>query len=138
MIVTLILGIWVRLTGAGWLIIIWGIPLLILAALHFGYQLKAIGRVPKMEPSYVLLILLSNLLLFLSFASQVDFGDAPGSYLAIAVFYERYFESGALQPIPDGQASIYMYISIGFLIGLIVSWFFLLGKSFLKQQNKFL
>ena len=88
-----------------------------------------------MEPSYILLILLSNLLLFLGFASQVDVGDAPGSYLAIAVFFEKYFKHGSLKSIPDGQSSIYMYISIGFLIALIVSWFFLLGKSFLKQEN---
>jgi hypothetical protein len=87
-----------------------------------------------MKPSYILLILLSNLFLFLGFALQVDVGDAPGSYLAIVVFYEKYFKHGSWNTIPDGQSSIYMYTSIGFLIALIVSWFFLRGKSFRKQM----
>jgi hypothetical protein len=133
--VSLILAIWVRLTGAGWGIILWGIPLLLLAALHFGVQVTAIRRVPEVEPSYILSILLSNLFLFLGFTLQVDVGDTPEYYLALAVFYNKYLKGGYGNPVPDAQVSIYMLTSIGFLIGLIACWFLLLGKSFRKREN---
>jgi hypothetical protein len=135
MTVTLILAIWVRLTGAGWFIILWGIPLLILAILHFGFQVTAIRKASKMKPSYILLMLLSNLFLFLGFALQVDAGDGPGSYLAIVVFYHKYLKHSYANPVPQGQFSFYLYTNIAFLIALIVSWFFLLGTSFRKQEK---
>jgi hypothetical protein len=106
---TLILGIWVRLTGIGWNILLWGIPLLLLATFHCWFQVKAIHRVPKMEPEYILLILLSNLFLFLGFTLQVDSSDAPGSYVAILIFYEKYFKHGSWEYIPDRQSTFYMY-----------------------------
>ena len=135
MAVTIILGIWIRLIGVGWFLVFLGLPLLFLAILHTRFQVSAIRRVPNMKPSYVSLILLSNLFFFLGFALQVDFGDQGGEYLAIAAFYDLYFNQGPRNYIPDSQSYIYIYTSIGFLLALIVSWFFLRGKFFLKQEN---
>jgi len=112
-----------------------GIPLLFLAALHLMFQVSAIRRVSKMKPAYIPLILLSDLFFFLGFTLQVDFGDEGGAYLAIVAFYDLYFKHGARDYIADGQFYTFVYASIAFLVALIVSWFFLRGKSFLKQQK---
>jgi hypothetical protein len=88
-----------------------------------------------MKPAYIPLILLSNLFFFLGFALQVDFGDEGGAYLAIVSLYDLFVKPGARDYIADGQFNTYVYASIAFLVALIVSWFFLRGKSFLKQQK---
>ena len=133
--ITLVFSIWVRLIGAGWLLVFFGIPLLILAVSHFVSQISAIRKVPRMKPAYISVILASDLLLFLGFALQVDFGDAPGSYLAIAAFYNFYFGRGGGGPIPDGQSSFYMVASLVFLVAVIASWIFLLRSSSLKRDG---
>jgi hypothetical protein len=106
-----------------------------LAALHFMFQVRAIRRVSKMKPSYIPLILLSDLFFFLGFTLQTDFGDQGGAYLAIVAFYDNFFNDGTRTNIPEVNSFLYMYISIGFLVALIVSWFFMRGKYFLKQEN---
>lgn len=135
MVMTLVFSIWVRLMVSGWYLILFGIPLLILAEQHFVFQVSAIRKVSKMKPSHILLILVSNLFFFLGFALQVDAGDAPGAFLAVAVFYNHYFGNGAGGPMCDGQFYQCMYPSIYFLVALIASWFFLLRTSFWKREN---
>ncbi len=134
LVITLVLSIWVRLMGAGWYLIFFGIPLLILAVLHLLFQVSAIRKISKMKPAYAAVILASDLLFFLGFALQVDFGDAPGAYLAIAAFYGYYFGSGA-KPIPDGLSSSFMVISIICLVAVIASWVILHRASFLKRDG---
>jgi hypothetical protein len=135
---TLILAIWIRLMGAGWFLVIFGLILVIIAGFHLRFQVSAIRRVSKMKPSYISLILLSNLFFFLGFALQVDFGDQYGDYVALAIFYDHYFKHESWDYLMEHQPAelnIYMYTSIAFLVALIVSWFFLRGKHFLKQEN---
>lgn len=133
------LGIWVRIMNVGWFLVFSFIPLILVVILHFVFQILAIYMVPKMKPSYIALILLSNLFFFLGFALQIDFGDGPNSGgLAIAVFYNYYFNHASGNNSPGGGQFdyIFMFISIGFLVALIVSWFFLLlWKPFLKPEN---
>jgi len=137
MITTIIMGMWIRTIGVGWGLLVFGIPLLIIGILHFVFQVSAIRRVSKMKPSYIPMILLSNLFFFLGFALQVDAGDGSG-YLAIAVFYGHYISRESWDYVLSHQPaglSIYMFTSIAFLVALIASWFFLRGKHLLKQEN---
>ncbi len=135
MAVTIILAILIRIMSPGWFLVFLCIPLMFLAALHFMFQVRAIRRVSKMKPSYISLILLSDLFFFLGFALQTDFGDQGGGYLAIVAFYDYFFSDGTRTNISGVNSYLYMYISLGFLVALIVSWFFLRGKYFLKQEN---
>lgn len=132
--VALVLGIWIRLLGAGWFLVCLGLPLIIIAILHLMFQISAIRRISKMKPSYIPLILLSNLFFFLGFSLQIDFGDQGGGYLAIVAFYDFYFNSEARSYV-NGNTYLYLFISLGFLVALIVSWILLLGKLFIKQKN---
>lgn len=135
---TLILGIWIRLMGVGWYLVFYGLILVIIAGFHLRFQVSAIRRVSKMKRSYIPLILLSNLFFFLGFTLQVDFGDQYGGYVALAIFYDYYFKHESWDYLMQHQPmelDIYMYTSIAFLVALIVSWSFLRGKHFLKQEN---
>jgi hypothetical protein len=106
-----------------------------IVVLHFGLQVTAIRRSWKMKSSYITLILLSDLFLFLGFALQVDVADGPGSYVAIDIFYNSFFGHGDLSAVTTRQTSIDVYASLTFLIALLISWFFFLGKSFLNQEG---
>jgi len=136
MAITVGLGVLVRLSAAGWLMILFFIPDVILTIIHSFIQIRAIRRVSEMKPSYVPLILLSNLFFFLGFALQVDFGDAPETYVAILAFFSFHFNKPwALEEIPGNNGfETFFLTSIGFLIALIVSWFLLSGKLFLKKE----
>ncbi len=138
MAVTLLLGIWIRLMGVGWYLVFFGLMLIVIAGFHLRFQVSAIRRVSKMKPSYIWLILLSNLFFFLGFALQVDFGDQYGGYVALAIFYDYYFKHESWDYLMNHQPvelNTYMYASIAFLVALIVSWFLLRGKYFVKQEN---
>jgi hypothetical protein len=137
MAITVCLGILVRASAAGWFMLFFFIPDVILTILHFVVQIRAIRRISEMKPSYVPLILLSNLFFFLGFALQVDFGDAPGTYVAILAFFSFNFNKHwALEQIPgDNLFEKFLLTSIGFLIALIVSWSLLNGKLLLKKEN---
>jgi hypothetical protein len=129
LIVTVILSAIIRVGTAGWMLIIWGIPLLIILSLHTGILNGAIKKIPDTKPIYSYLMIVSNLFFFLGFVLQVDYGDGPGSF--IPIFFRFSFPSGSKWP------GVFNAISLGSFIALLISWILLLtlSNSFLKKDK---
>lgn len=139
LIITIALGWMIRLSVTSLLLLILYFPLLVITIGHIVVQIWAILNIPKMRPSYISFMLISNLLFFLGFALQVDGGSDTKSQLLIAVFFQRNIfnqetSNYAFSNYPK-LLDLFMIISIISLIQLIASWFFLLGKFFLNQQT---
>jgi len=136
MIATIILSVWIRMIGAGWLLFLFFIPLVIVSVIHFVTHINAIRKIPVMKPHYIFLILSSNLFFFLGYTLQVDTGDTSGG-LALALFFKEYFNFiPRFLRIHSSEESKFMLISLCSLIAVIASWFFLIpGKYFLKESN---
>lgn len=136
MIATIILSVWIRMIGAGWLLFLFFIPLVIVSVIHFATHVNAIRKIPVMKPHYIFLILSSNLFFFLGYTLQVDTGDTSGG-LALALFFKEYFNFiPRFLRIHSSEESKFMLISLCSLIAVIASWFFLIpGKYFLKESN---
>jgi hypothetical protein len=127
--VTVILSLIIRIMTAGWVLIIFGIPLLIVLSLHAGFLKAAIKKIPETKPLYSYLIVLSNLFFFLGFTLQVDYGDAPEAY--VPLFF------GVSFPAESHWPGIFSKISVGSFAALVLSWILLLtlSKSVLKKEK---
>lgn len=119
--VTVLLAFFIRILTPGWLLIIFGIPLLIAILIHVLVQSRAINKVPETKPAYVSLILLSNLFFFLGFVLQVDAGDDPNMYVPILYHHAFSIES----KWPD----IFSVVSAVSFLALVISWVALLALS---------
>ena len=129
LIVTVILSSIIRIRTGGWVLIIFGIPLLIIIGLHAGILNGAIKKVPDTKPIYSYLVIVSNLFFFLGFVLQVDYGDGPGAY--VPIFFRYSFPSESKWP------GIFNAISVGSFIALLISWILLLtlSNSLLKREK---
>jgi hypothetical protein len=95
----------------------------------------SIIKIPKTKPAYILLILLSNLLLFVGFAFQPDGtmgppNDQHGSDIAPIIFRSIY--------ISDSDWFLILYaISFASFLVLPVMWIFLneLSKNQLRKEE---
>ena len=126
--ITVILSILIRMGTAGWMLILFGIPLLIALSLHIGILKGAIHKIPETKPIYAYLIILSNLFFFLGFVLQVDADDAA---VYVPIFFRYPFPSGS--PWPD----MFSKISVASFVALLVSWILLLTlrNSVLKKEK---
>ena len=120
---TVALATWVRLSAPGWMLLILGVVLLGFMLLHpiiHAIGARRAGRHRRLMP---LLLLLSNLFFLLSFGFQVDYSDAPGSYMGFQVFAAQVLRGSADMPIlPEGNDALYLGLGLGFSVALIASW----------------
>jgi hypothetical protein len=133
LIVSLILSFIIRIMTPGWVLIIFGIPLLIIMVLHAGILIWAIKKIPDTRPIYPYLIIIANLFFFLGFVLQVDYGDSPGVY--VPIFFPLF--SGLSFPSESKWPGIFTQISMGSFIALLLSWILLLtlSNSLLKKER---
>jgi len=133
LIVTVILSFIIRIMTPGWILIIFGIPLLIIVGLHTGILNWAIKKIPATKPIFPYLMIVSNLFFFLGFVLQGDYGDSPGVY--IPIFFP--FISGVSFPSVSKWPGIFSQISMGCFIALLLSWILLLtlSNSLLKKER---
>jgi hypothetical protein len=131
--VTVLLSILIRIGTPGWMLILFGIPLLIVTSLHVGCINGAIQKIPDTKPMYSYLILLSNLFFFLGFVLQVDFDDSGDAHIPIFLP----FFSGISFPFESKWTDMFSAISVGSFIALVVSWILLLTlhNSLLKREK---
>lgn len=131
--VTVLLSIIIRIATPGWMLILFGIPLLIVISLHTGFLNGAIQKIPDTKPIYAYLIIVSNLFFFLGFVLQVDFGDAPERYVPIFLP----FFSGVSFPSESKWPDIFRAISVGSFVALLINWVLLLtlSNSLLKREK---
>lgn len=131
--VTVVLSIIIRIGTPGWVLILFGIPLLIVISLHTGFLNGAIQKIPDTKPLYAYLIIASNVFFFLGFVFQADYGDAPGAY--IPIFFP--FFSGLSFPSESKWPDIFSAISVGSFVALLVSWILLLTlcNSLLRREK---
>jgi len=85
---TVVFSGFVRLSGAGWYFVIFGIPLLIITFVHIRNYASAIVRIPSGKPW---IMATSNLLFFLFFALQYDGADSGDSTGVSLYFFIRSF-----------------------------------------------
>jgi hypothetical protein len=109
----LAVSILLRLTVFGYMLIFFGIVLLIGVIIHVKVQNGAIQRLPRKPTWYALLILASDLFLFLVFALQAD-GFDYGIRLPIMFWRD----------IPPNSSLLTTASSVSMLavLALIVSW----------------
>lgn len=136
LIVTVVLSFIIRIEAGGWILIIFGIPLLIIMVIHIGILNWAIKKIPNTKPIYPYLLIVSNLCFFLGFVLQIDYGDAPIAY--VPIFFPTI--SGITFPIGHYGSKwpgIFSAISMGSFIGLLLSWILLLAlsNSLLKKES---
>ena len=133
LIVTVVLSFIIRIEAGGWILIIFGIPLLIIMVIHIGILNWAIKKIPNTKPIYPYLLIVSNLCFFLGFVLQVDAGDSPGAY--VPIFFPML--SGFTFPDESKWPGIFSTISMGSFSALLISWILLLAlsNSLLKKES---
>jgi hypothetical protein len=131
LIITLLLGFAIRILTAGWVLLFFFIPLLIIMSLHGGIVNGSIKKIPYTKSPYEYLILFSDLFFFLGCVFQVDYGDAPGAYLPILLP----ILSGISIPRGSSWLHIFSAISIGSFIALFLTWILqlILSQNVLKK-----
>ena len=126
---SLILGFVIRILTAGWILVFFFIPLLIIMSLHGSIVSGSIKKIPDTKSPYEYLILLSNLFFFLGCVFQVDRGDAPEYYVPILW----------RMPIPEASnwPHIFSTISIGSFVALVLTWMLqlTLSQNLLKKER---
>ena len=120
LIITVAVSVTLRLQVAGWMIIVLGIPLLIGLIVHLIVHIKSILNIPNKKPTYIRLMLLSNLFFFLGFVLQVD-GDDRRTYLPILFWTST--------ELPEQLMDIAYWVSNFSFLALIVSWSMLMDKG---------
>jgi hypothetical protein len=78
----------VRLSGAGWYLVFFGIPMLIMTFVYISNYVSAIVKIPLGKPW---IMATSNLLFFLFFALQYDGADSADSTGTSLYFFMRSF-----------------------------------------------
>jgi hypothetical protein len=114
-VLTILLSANLRIRNMGWEILVWGIPLLATLIVHAIVQVKSIRSVAFQKPGYAILLLLSNLLLFLGFAAQPAIGDSGYS---VPIMFQNL--------VSQAQAQALMSISCVSFMALAFSWALLL------------
>ena len=133
-----VLGIWIRLSAPGWLLVITGVILLILMVAHPIVQAIAVLNGGAHRMRIASLLLLSDVFFVLGFGFQIDFTDAPGSYMALTSFYYQVIRglgSSSMPTVPDGLSALYVALTVAFLVGLIVTWGLLLAVSLRRPKE---
>ena len=124
------LGTWIRLSAPGWLLLFLGLILLALMVIHPVVQAIAVLRGGKHRIAVPILLLLSDVFFVLSFGFQMDWGDAPGSYMALTSFYFQVFLRADSAPaVPAAQEGLFLALAIVFTGALVLSWVRLLFLS---------
>src|SRR5512140_3097104 len=119
-VVTVGLAIAVRLAAPGWMLLIFGLPLLIMGIVHIIVHAIAGAKATSHNRRFRLLLLLSDLDLFLGFALQADAGDAPGTYVGLVSVFKRLFLPGADYAIND-SGYLSSILTIGSFLLLVLA-----------------
>ncbi len=83
---TVILALGVRVMGAGWFLILFGLFLLLGAVIHLLVQFAATGRRVRSDRLSGPWLALSDLCFFFGYALQMDGGDAAGCHIGLVNF----------------------------------------------------
>lgn len=134
---TVVLSAWIRVTDAGWLLILGGIIFCGLMAVHPIVHAVAALRGGAHRRAVPILLLLSNLFFLLGFGLQTDAGDAPGSTVAFTAFYYTVLRGSNTVPVAtDDWSNALLNASLVFLLAVIVSWVLLLVFALRKPKTK--
>ncbi len=131
-VITALVSVALRLLAPGWLILLFGIPLLMASIVHIIVHLRAARRAAPLPGSPIWLFILSDLLCFLGFGLQPDAGDAPGFYFGIYNAWHLLASGGKTDfPLIDvtNWFNVPFFVSIACLIGLVVTWAIIWGQS---------
>ena len=117
------LGTWIRLSAPGWMLLFLGLILLAFIVIHPVVHAIAAIKGGRPRTSIPILLLLSDILFVLSFAFQMDWGDAPGAYMGLTSFYYHVFLGAESAPaVPSAQEGLFLGLSLVFSIALVLSW----------------
>ena len=125
-----ILGTWIRLSAPGWLLLFLGVILLAFMVIHPVVQTIAVLRGGRHRIAIPILLLLSDIFFVLSFAFQMDWSDAPGSYMALTAFYYQVLLRADSAPaVSPAQEGLFLALALAFSAALVLSWVLLLLLS---------
>ena len=131
------LGTWIRLSAPGWLLLFLGIILLAFMVIHPVVQVIAVRNGGKRGIAIPILLLLSDVFFVLSFAFQMDWSDAPGSYMGLTSFYYQVFlRSDSAPAVAPEQEWLFLALALVFSAALVLSWVLLLRLSRRPPQEK--
>ncbi len=131
-VITAIVSAVLRLLAPGWMILLFGIPLLIAAVVHIIVHVRAATRPAEQLGSPVWLFFLSDLLCLLGFGLQPDASDAPGFYFGLYNAWHLLTSGGRTDfPLIDltNSWNLPFFASIACLIGLVVTWAIIWAQS---------
>lgn len=133
LIITLILGFSIRILTAGWMLLLFFIPLLIIMSLHGSIVNGSIKKIPYTKSPYEYIVLLSDLFFFLGCVFQADYGDAPGAYVPILFP----ILSGISIPESSSWLHVFSAISTGSFVALFLTWVLqlTLSQNVLKKES---
>ncbi len=129
---TTAVSIVVRLQNPGWILLFFGIPLLLVAIVHLIVHARAAIRLGRGTGSYVRLMLLSDLFIFLGFGLQPDVTDNPVGDVGIRVSVYQILHGrppSGIAEIGSGLYTAFNIASIAFLVGLVATWVMLWRRS---------
>jgi hypothetical protein len=124
-IITPVVSVVVRLLVPGWMILFWGIPLVLAAILHLIVHVSAASRLATRADAPSWLFILSNLLCFLGFGLQPDFGDGGEISFGFYRAWNLVAQGGnADSALIDSQTwyNILSFVSVTCLLGLLLTW----------------
>lgn len=132
---TALVSIAVRLLAAGWMIVIYAIPLLVVAIIHMIVHVRAATRLaarPGLPPR---LFVLSDMLCLLGFALQPDFDDA-GFYFGLYMVWNLVAHGGELHNTNSiDWYLVAFYASLACLLGLVATWIIIWLRSLLPKTE---
>ncbi|MBC7775073.1 MAG: hypothetical protein H7246_06500 [Phycisphaerae bacterium] len=107
-----------KILNAGWLLVLFGLPILIHLAFHTVVSIRALNRIaafPDTPRFWTVLLITCNASLLTGYMLLPDFGDIP----VYTVFFGLIQVDGSFRDLPS------------FVSGLLISMPFLIGVSFL-------
>ncbi len=135
---TVILGLFVRILGGGWLLILYGVFLLMIAGLHLILHFVASGSLARTgQPAGVWLVL-SNVFFFFGFAVQADGGDTAACNIGLVNFVanlrgiEPWGDSVQLTMDVCGPAN---NLALALLGALLATWVIILVLLMLAKRR---
>ncbi len=124
-VVTPLASVVLRLLVPGWMILLFGIPLLFAAIIHLIVHVRAASHLATRPGAPSWLFVLSNALCFLGFGLEPDFGDAPSFCFGFARVWNLLAQSGSSNGTSSIDMSLYnvaFYASLVCLLGMVVTW----------------
>ncbi len=85
-VLAVVLGLGIRILGAGWYLFLYGVFLLVIAGVHLILHFVASGTLARTGRPAGLWLALSDLFLFLGFAVQADGGDTAACHIGLVNF----------------------------------------------------